>query len=146
MFGLFKKKQRQSPAEEENDAMPVILDFAERLQNKTDINVKETRDELYKYNAIAKTETEQAIICALFVAIMNYWKRQYPGDEKIANLAEADYKFLLMSQSLNADKTINPAKLERVTRREVEAGRLDENDDFRQHAVCGAGATEHQEG
>lgn len=56
---------------------------------------------------------------------------------KLLPIAEAEYKMFLNKESME-DGMINPVLLERVTRREVEAGRLDQNDHFRRLAVAGA--------
>jgi hypothetical protein len=56
---------------------------------------------------------------------------------KILPVARAEYLMFLNKESME-DGIINPVLLERVTRREVEAGRLDPEDEFRKLAVSGA--------
>jgi len=56
--------------------------------------------------------------------------------EKILPVARAEYLMFLNKEAME-DGLINPVLLDRITRREVEAGRLDPNDDFRQLAQAG---------
>jgi hypothetical protein len=56
---------------------------------------------------------------------------------KLLPIAAAEYKMFLSKESLE-DGVMKPVLLERVTRREVEAGRLAPDDDFRMLAAAGA--------
>ena len=55
---------------------------------------------------------------------------------KLLPIARAEYIMFLNKESMEGGH-INPALLDRVTRREVEAGRLDAEDDFRSLAAAG---------
>ncbi|MBS0503957.1 MAG: hypothetical protein JSS55_09195 [Proteobacteria bacterium] len=57
--------------------------------------------------------------------------------KKLHQIAESEYRFFLNKEAMRGER-INPDLLEYVTRREVEAGRLDEDSDLRKLAVAGA--------
>ena len=57
--------------------------------------------------------------------------------EKLRGLRKADYLAMLNVPALRGD-LIDPDRLEAITRREVEAGRLAADDDFRRLSVAGA--------
>ena len=57
--------------------------------------------------------------------------------EKIRAAHQAEYRLFLNTEALENGERINPAILAQITAREVEAGRLDPDDDFRQLAAAG---------
>lgn len=57
--------------------------------------------------------------------------------EKLLQAAKAEYRLFLIKEATE-DGLANPVLLSRITRREVAAGRLDPNDDFRGLAAAGA--------
>ena len=55
---------------------------------------------------------------------------------EVKKIHRAEYLNFLNKEAIDGD-LINPAMLARITKREVEAGRLDQDDDFRQLAAAG---------
>lgn len=89
---------------------------------------------------------EQATTEAEYVALLEAHKNlaavaKYAFDpesyEKLSPVVSAEYRYFLIKEATEGH-LINPVHLERITRREVGAGRLSPDDDFRQHAVAGA--------
>lgn len=56
---------------------------------------------------------------------------------EVHQIAAGEYKLFLLAEASEGEQ-VNPVMLERITAREVENGRLDPEDDFRQFAVAGA--------
>lgn len=56
---------------------------------------------------------------------------------EIKKIHHAEYLNFLNKEAIEGGDLINPAMLARITEREVEAGRLDPDDDFRQLAAAG---------
>lgn len=56
---------------------------------------------------------------------------------EIKKVHHAEYLNFLNKEAIEGGDLINPAMLARITEREVEAGRLDPDDDFRQLAAAG---------
>ncbi len=116
---------------------PEIASLHERMKQGSDWRA--FRDEIASLHAVATTEEEYVILLEAHHNLVAVGKHAY-DEETYANLppiAEAEYKMFLNKESME-DDIINPVLLERVTRREVEAGRLDPNDDCRKLAVAGA--------
>ena len=99
----------------------------------------ESRNAIVKLNEIAKTEEEQLFLCFAFHALMDEAEQRGLIDPislgKFKAVRKADYLMMLNVQAMVGD-LIDPSKLEHVTRREVEAGRLDADDEFSKLAVA----------
>ncbi|MGA7327887.1 MAG: hypothetical protein WBX25_26230 [Rhodomicrobium sp.] len=99
------------------------------------------RNEIIELNKIAKTEEEQFSLCLAFHALMDDAEKRgliHPSQlENFKDLRKTDYLHMLSVQASIGD-SIDPTLFEHVTRREVEAGRLSADDDFRKLAVAGA--------
>jgi HD superfamily phosphohydrolase len=102
---------------------------------------KAYRDEIVELNRIAQTDEEQGSLLFAFNALMaQVAERRLVDDaslEKLKGVREADYRAMVIVQALIGDQ-IDPDRLEYVTRREVEAGRLAPDNDFRNFAIAGA--------
>lgn len=116
---------------------PEIASLHERMKQGGDWRA--FRDEIASLHAVATTEGEYVILLEAHHNLVPVGKHAYDEETyaKLLPIAEAEYKMLLNKESIE-DDIINPVLLERVTRREAEAGRLDPNDDFRKFAVAGA--------
>jgi hypothetical protein len=116
---------------------PEIASLHERMKQGGDWRA--FRDEIASLHATAATEEEYVTLLEAHRNLVAVGKYAYDEEtyEKLLPIAEAEYKMFLNKESME-DGMINPILLERVTRREVEAGRLDPNDDFRKLAVAGA--------
>lgn len=99
------------------------------------------RDEIVELNKVAKTGEEQAAICFAFNALMDNVEADDLIDpsslDQFRNVRKADYKMIVAQQAWIGEN-VDPARLEAVTRREVEAGRLDAHDGLRQLAIDAA--------
>jgi len=100
---------------------------------------REFQQEIAALHAEATTEEEYVTLLEAHHNLVAVG--EYAFDEetyaKILPVAVAEYKMFLNNESME-DGMINPVLLERVTRREVEAGRMDPDDDFRKFAEAGA--------
>lgn len=97
------------------------------------------RDEITALHAEATTEEEYVTLLEAHKKLVAVGKSAY-DEETYANLlpiAAAEYLNFLNKEAME-DGMINPVLLERVTRREVEAGRLDPDDSFRTLAAAAA--------
>lgn len=115
----------------------VIASLHERMSQGG--NWREFQQEIAALHAEASTETEYVTLLEAHRNLVAVGEHAYDTETyaKLLPIAQAEYRMFLNKESME-DGVINPVLLERVTRREVEAGRLDPNDDFRQLAVAGA--------
>jgi hypothetical protein len=119
---------------------PEIASLHERIERmKQGGDWRAFRDEIASLHAAATTEEEYVALLEAHHNLVAVGKYAYDEETyaKLLPIAAAEYKMFLNKESTE-DGIINPILLERVTRREVEAGRLDSNDDFRKLAVAGA--------
>jgi D-serine deaminase-like pyridoxal phosphate-dependent protein len=96
------------------------------------------RNEIAALHAEATTEEEYVTLLEAHEKLVAVGKFAY-DEETYANLlpiAVAEYRNFLNKEAMK-DGMINSVLLERVTRREVEAGRLSPDDSFRTLAVAG---------
>jgi hypothetical protein len=123
---------------------PGIADLTLRMMQtaaQTWEEAKSYRDEIVELNRIAQTNEEQSTLLFAFNALMDgVAKRGLLDDEGLERLRairESDYRMMLSVQALVGD-LIDPDRLEYVTRREVEAGRLAADNSFRKFAADAA--------
>lgn len=123
---------------------PDIANFTRRMMASRAQSWEEfrsDRDELVKLNKGAVSDLDQSTLAFIFIGL---WESAYedglidPANEELKGLREGDYNLLLIVQSSDADGMINPDRMEQVTRREVEAGRMSPDDGFRELAVAGS--------
>lgn len=97
------------------------------------------RDEIASLHAAATTEEEYVILLEAHHNLIAVGKFAYDEETyaKLLPIAAAEYRMFLCKESME-DGVMKPVLLERVTRREVEAGRLAPDDDFRMLAAAGA--------
>lgn len=100
---------------------------------------REFQQEIAALHAEASTEAEYVALLEAHRNLVAVGEYAYDAETyaKLLPIARAEYRMFLNKESME-DGVINPVLLERVTRREVEAGRLGPDDDFRQLAVAGA--------
>ncbi len=116
---------------------PEIASLHERMKKGGDWRA--FRDEIAALHTEATTEQEYVTLLEAHRNLIAVGKRAYDAETyaKLLPIAEAEYKMFLNKESME-DGIVNPILLERVTRREVEAGRLSADDEFRKLAVAGA--------
>src|SRR5205823_4471239 len=97
------------------------------------------RDEIAALHADATTEEEYVTLLEAHRKLMAVGKFAYDEETyaKLLPIAAAEYRMFLSKEATEGG-LINPVLLERVTRREVEAGRLTPNDSFRTLSMSGA--------
>lgn len=97
------------------------------------------RDEIAALHEKAATEEEYVTLLEAHRNLVAVGKFAYDDETyaKLLPIAAAEYRMFLNKEALE-NGSINPALLERITRREVEAGRLDADDDLRKLSVAGA--------
>jgi hypothetical protein len=140
---------KSSEEEEDFNALlrrlsPGIADLTLRMMQtppRTWEDAKSYRDEIVELNRIAQTDEEQGVLVFAFNAVMDQVAERGLVDEdsleKLRAVRESDYKMMLTVQALIGDR-IDPDRLDYATRREVEAGWLAADDDFRKLAAAGA--------
>jgi len=97
------------------------------------------RDEIAALHAEATTEEEYVTLLEAHRNLVAVGKSAYDEETyaKLLPVAAAEYRNFLNKEAMEGG-VINPVLLERVTLREVEAGRLDANDSFRTLAMSAA--------
>lgn len=97
------------------------------------------RDEIAALHADASTEDEYLTLLEAHTNLVAAAKFAFDEEtyKKILLVAAAEYKMFLNKEAME-DGVINPVILERITRREIAAGRLNPDDNLRKLAVAGA--------
>jgi hypothetical protein len=118
---------------------PEIASLHERMAQGGDWRA--FRDEIAALHTQATTKEEYVTLLEAHKNLVAVGK--FAFDEKtwpeIRSIAEREYRFLLLREAVEEKGgLINPVLLERVTRREVEAGRLHPDDPLRTDAAAGA--------
>jgi hypothetical protein len=116
---------------------PEIASLHQRMTNGGDWMA--FRNEIVSLHEQATTEEEYVTLLEAHHNLVGVGKFAYEEETyaKLLPVALAEYRQFLLKEAMQ-DGVINPVVLERVTRREVEAGRLDPNDEFRTLTVAGA--------
>ena len=103
--------------------------------------VRALRERIVAANRNAATEREFVSLLFAFTALMDGVAADELLDEaglnQIAPLRVADYRLMLTVEASEGG-VIDPGLLDEITEREVEAGRLAADDEFRQLAAAGA--------
>lgn len=116
---------------------PEIASLHERMGQGGDWRA--FRDEIAALQAEATTEEEYVTLLEAHKHLVAVGKLAYDAETyaKLLPITAAEYRAFLNKEAMD-DGRINPLLLERVTHREVKAGRLDPEDDFRKLAAAGA--------
>ncbi|MDP9421637.1 MAG: hypothetical protein M3Q19_02170 [Pseudomonadota bacterium] len=99
------------------------------------------REEIARLHNEAKTQEEYVTLLEAHRNLIAVAEDCYSPEKcaEIRRIAEGEYKLFLNIEAMEGG-SINPIMLDRITAREVDAGRLAPDDSFRQLAVAG-GAT-----
>lgn len=102
-------------------------------------NWRDCRDEIARLHAEDNAEEEYIELLRCHYLLRLLIDEVYDAETaaKLHPIALSEYKMFLNKEAME-DEYINPVALERITRREIEAGRMDENDSVRELAVSGA--------
>ena len=116
---------------------PEIASLHERMSHGGDWRA--FRDEIAALHAAATTEEEYVTLLEAHRNLVAVGKSAYDEHTytKLLPIAAAEYRNFLNKEAME-DGNVNPVLLERITRREVEAGRLEPNDGFRTLAASAA--------
>ena len=116
---------------------PEIASLHERMAKGGDWRA--FRDEIAALNAQATTEKEYVTLLEAHQKLVAVGKFAFDEEtySKLLPIAAAEYRMFLNKEAME-DGIINPLLLDCVTHREVQAGRLDPNDEFRKLASAGA--------
>jgi hypothetical protein len=96
------------------------------------------RDEIAALHAEATTQDEYVTLLEAHRNLVAVGEHVFDAETyaKLLPITRAEYLMFLNKESMEGG-VINPVLLDRVTLREVEAGRLDHEDDFRKLAAAG---------
>lgn len=116
---------------------PEIASLHERMGQGGDWRA--FREEIATLHAQATTQEEYVTLLEAHRILVTVGKSAYDEETyaKLLPITAAEYRLFLNKEAME-DGIINPVLLERITRREVEAGRLDPNDSLRTLASSGA--------
>ena len=116
---------------------PDIASLKERMAKGGDWRA--FRDEIAALHEKASTVDEYVALLEAHKNLVSVGKFAFDEETyaKLLPIAVAEYRMFLNKEAMDGG-LINPTSLERITRREVEAGRLDPDDDFRKLSVAGA--------
>lgn len=113
---------------------PEIASIHERMAKGGDWH--DWRKEIAALHAKAKTEHEYVTLLRAHEILVEVGRHAFDADtyEKLLPIARAEYMWFLSRESMEGGELANPMMLDRITAREVEAGRMDPDDDFREFA------------
>lgn len=115
---------------------PEIASLHERIAQGGDWRAYQ--QEIARLNKEARTQEEYVAILEAHRNLIAVAKHCFPPDTaaKIQLVGEGEYKLFLNVEAMEGD-LINPAMLDKITAREVDAGRLAADDEFRKLAEAG---------
>jgi len=115
---------------------PEIASLHERMGNGGDWRA--FRDEITALHAEATTEEEYVTLLEAHQKLVAVGRFAFDEETytRLLPIAAAEYRMFLNKEAME-DGIINPVLLERVARREVAAGRLDPNEEFRKLTAAG---------
>jgi hypothetical protein len=123
---------------------PQVAGVARDMMNRKPADWSEARvlrDRIVAAHRAAESEADSIAMLFSFHALMDYVEQSDMLDEaglrQLVGLRRADYLMMLNVEAFQGDH-IDPDALDNVTKREVEAGRLAADDEFRQLAAAGA--------
>lgn len=116
---------------------PEIASLHERMSRGGDWRA--FRDEISALHAVASTEEEYVTLLEAHRNLVVVGKSAFDEQTyaKLLPIALAEYRNFLNKEAIESG-VMNPVLLERITRREVAAGRLEPNDNFRTLAASAA--------
>lgn len=111
-----------------------IATIHERMQEGGDW--KAFQEEIAALHDEAATEEEYVTLMEAHRNLVAVGRYAFDEDTyaKLLPVTQAEYRLFLNKEAMEGDH-INPAKLDRITKREVDAGRLDTDDSFRMLAA-----------
>jgi hypothetical protein len=117
--------------------LPEIASLDERMAQGGDW--MQWREEIANLHQRATTQEEYVTLLRAHSILGHLIDEVYDEQtaEKIRPVHSGEYKLFLNKEAMGNGERINPAILDMITAREVEAGRMDPNDDFRQLAAAG---------
>ena len=94
------------------------------------------REEIAALHEKATTEQEYITLLRAHQILVEVGKHAFDADtyEKLLPIARAEYMWFLSREAKEGGELVNPMMLDRITAREVEAGRMEPHDDFREFA------------
>lgn len=102
------------------------------------------RDEIHHEFKVARTDEDRVTLLKLHKAIMDAWERalereQIPPEQldKFRTTRLHDYRLLIVSETVDQEGLVLPDTLCRVTKREVDSGRMSPKDELRELALKG---------
>ena len=123
---------------------PGIADLLSRmmeLDRLTPDDVRPLRSEIVQLNQTARSDEEQSALLLAFNSLMDRAASMVDRDtlERLKGLRKVDYRTMLSVQAMRGD-FIDPDRLEAIMQREVGAGRMAADDDFRRLSAEHAGS------
>ena len=117
--------------------LPEIASLNERMAHGGDW--MNWREEIVDLHQRATTQEEYVVLLRAYSILGHLIDEIYDQQtaEKIRPIHKGEYKLFLNTEAMGKGERINPAILDMITAREVEAGRMDPDDDFRQLAAAG---------
>jgi hypothetical protein len=112
-----------------------LLDEAEKRPALLLVNLREIRDEIHNEHKRAPTFGQRGALLAIYKSVMDYVEGasnfEPEGLEKFKKTRRQDYCLFLARECAQPDGNVDPVMMEAVTRREVDAGRMAEDDELR---------------
>jgi hypothetical protein len=115
---------------------PEIASIHERMAQGGNWN--EYREEIARLHKEARTQQEYVTLLEAHRNLMAVAEHCFPADQcaELRRIGEAEYKLFLNVEAMEGDQ-INPVMLDRITAREVAAGRMYAEEEFRKLAQAG---------
>jgi hypothetical protein len=121
-----------------------VSELLERLEKQilpsAQVDWNRLRKDIVEEHKRATTTAERVALLGLYNALMDMVERDggfTPEDKEVIKKTRREEYCLLLIKETLVDELVDPQKLEEVTRREIEAGRMTPDDDLRKLAVDG---------
>jgi hypothetical protein len=132
-------------SEPHEDLHPRLLELMERMEAARlagDLDLIAYKDEIVGLHSELPDEPHKVQCIVLYGMLINHGCNNIEangGDaQALRNVAASEHKLFLIKEASGAEGMIDPDELARLTRREIEAGRMDEDDSIAQLAEAGS--------
>lgn len=117
---------------------PKLTDLITRMQSKEPFDARGVQREISALWDELDVEEDRVTLLAVHKSVMDLIERSagISGEalKRFQGAREGEYRLFLMKEAMLDDENVDPAELDRITAREVAAGRMSAESEYREFA------------
>lgn len=128
-----------------DDIHPRLVELMSRMEVDRvtgDFDFVGYKDEIVGLHSQLPHEADRVQCIVLYGMLINFGcdniSRNGGDPEALRNVAKAEHNLFLIKEAMDADGNVNPDEMARVTRREIESGRMEPDDNMAKLADAGS--------